>query len=149
MIYMDIVDKLINIMDDKKLNRIYFKDAGFEFEAEKTNETTYFSKNEDIINEDTNPLINNLSIKSKVSKEDVLGSIVKSPIVGTFYISAGEGKKPFIEVGTSVKIGQTLCIIESMKIMNEIQSQFDGIVEKIFIENGESIEYGQPIVSIK
>lgn len=149
MIYMDIIDKLIDVMDDKKLNRIYLKDGEFEFEAEKINETTYFSKNEGIINEEKKPLINNLSLKSKPTKEDILGSIIKSPIVGTFYISAGEGKKPFIEVGTSVKIGQTLCIIESMKIMNEIQSQFDGIVEKIFIENGESIEYGQSIVSIK
>ncbi|MDK2801983.1 MAG: acetyl-CoA carboxylase, biotin carboxyl carrier protein [Oscillospiraceae bacterium] len=146
---MDIIDKLIDVMDDKKLNRIYLKDGEFEFEAEKINETTYFSKNEGIINEEKKPLINNLSLKSKPTKEDILGSIIKSPIVGTFYISAGEGKKPFIEVGTSVKIGQTLCIIESMKIMNEIQSQFDGIVEKIFIENGESIEYGQSIVSIK
>lgn len=147
--YIDIIDKLIHIMDDKKLNRIYLKDGNFEFEAEKTNETPCFPKSSGEIDEDKTHLINNLSLQPKTVKQEVLGSIIKSPIVGTFYISAGEGKKPFMEVGTSVKIGQTLCIIESMKIMNEIQSQFDGIVEKIFIENGESVEYGQSIISIK
>lgn len=73
---------------------------------------------------------------------------VKSPMVGTFYRSASPGAKPFVEVGTLVKEGETICIIEAMKILNEIEADKSGIVSKILCENGQAVEYGQPLYLI-
>ena len=75
--------------------------------------------------------------------------IIKSPIVGTFYTSSSEDGAPFIEVGDEVKKGQVIAIVEAMKIMNEIESTVDGLVEEILVENQEIVEYGQPLVLIK
>ncbi|MSQ21084.1 MAG: acetyl-CoA carboxylase biotin carboxyl carrier protein [Betaproteobacteria bacterium] len=77
-----------------------------------------------------------------------LGHIVKSPMVGTFYRAAVPGAKPFAEVGDNVKAGQTLCIIEAMKLMNEIESNKDGVVKAILIESGQPVEYGEPLFVI-
>ena len=73
---------------------------------------------------------------------------VKSPMVGTFYRSASPGAKPFVEVGDIVKEGDTICIIEAMKILNEIESDKSGVVRKILCENGQAVEYGQPLFLI-
>lgn len=74
--------------------------------------------------------------------------IVKSPIVGTYYSSPGPGAEPFIAVGAHVEQGQVLCIIEAMKLMNEIESDVAGEVLKIFVENGQPVEYGEPLFGI-
>ncbi len=73
---------------------------------------------------------------------------VKSPMVGTFYRSASPGAKPFVEVGDIVKQGETICIIEAMKILNEIEADKSGTVGKILCENGQAVEYGQPLFLI-
>lgn len=75
--------------------------------------------------------------------------IVTSPIVGTFYHSPSPTAEPFVKLGDQVNTGQTLCIIEAMKLMNEIQSDVSGTVVKIFVENGQPVEYGQPLFGIK
>ena len=77
------------------------------------------------------------------------GHAVKSPMVGTFYRSASPGAKPFAEVGTVVKEGETICIIEAMKILNEIEADKSGTVTKILSENGQAVEYGQPLFMIE
>jgi len=76
------------------------------------------------------------------------GHIVKSPMVGTFYRSSSPGAKSFIEVGQNVAVGDTLCIIEAMKLMNEIESDAAGTIKAILIENGQPVEYGQPLFVI-
>ena len=76
------------------------------------------------------------------------GHLVKSPMVGTFYRAASPGAKPFIEVGDSVEVGDTLCIIEAMKLMNEIEADKAGVVKQVLAENGQAVEYGQPLVVI-
>jgi acetyl-CoA carboxylase biotin carboxyl carrier protein len=76
------------------------------------------------------------------------GHIVKSPMVGTFYRSPSPGSPAFIEVGQTVSDGQTLCIIEAMKLLNEIESDAAGVVKKILVENGQPVEYGQPLFVI-
>ena len=73
---------------------------------------------------------------------------VKSPMVGTFYRSASPGAKPFVEVGDIVKEGETICIIEAMKILNEIEADKSGAISKILCENGQAVEYGQPLFLI-
>jgi len=78
----------------------------------------------------------------------VEGHIVKSPMVGTFYRSSAPGAKPFVEVGQTVKTGETVCIIEAMKLLNEIESDHDGVVKAVLVENGQPVEYGQPLLII-
>lgn len=73
------------------------------------------------------------------------GRIIKSPMVGTFYRAASPGAKPFVDVGDAVKPGQAVCIIEAMKIMNEIESDLEGRVVKMLCENGQAVEFGQPL----
>jgi acetyl-CoA carboxylase biotin carboxyl carrier protein len=74
--------------------------------------------------------------------------VVKSPMVGTFYRSASPGAKPFVEVGDTIKAGETVCIVEAMKILNEIECDKSGTVQKILCENGQAVEYGQPLFVI-
>ena len=76
------------------------------------------------------------------------GHVLKAPMVGTFYRSASPDAKPFIEVGQTVKEGQTICIIEAMKLMNEIEADASGVVKAILVENGQPVEYGQPLFII-
>ena len=73
------------------------------------------------------------------------GHVVRSPMVGTCYRSSAPGAKPFVEVGQSVKAGETLCIIEAMKLLNEIEADRDGVVKTILVENGQPVEYGEPL----
>jgi acetyl-CoA carboxylase biotin carboxyl carrier protein len=77
------------------------------------------------------------------------GHIVKSPMVGTFYRSSSPGAKAFVEIGTQVKEGETVCIIEAMKILNEIETDKAGTITKILCENGQAVEYGQPLFVIE
>ena len=78
-----------------------------------------------------------------------VGHTVKSPMVGTFYRSSAPGAKPFAEVGSTVAVGDTLCIIEAMKLMNEIESDKAGVVKAVLVEAGEAVEYGQPMFIIE
>jgi acetyl-CoA carboxylase biotin carboxyl carrier protein len=77
------------------------------------------------------------------------GHVVKSPMVGTFYRSASPGAKPFVEIGSQVKQGETVCIIEAMKILNEIETDQAGTIIQILCENGQAVEYGQPLFVVE
>jgi len=81
--------------------------------------------------------------------EEVAGHVVKSPMVGTFYRAANPGAPPFIEQGAVVQAGDTLCIIEAMKLLNEIEADVGGTVTKILVDNGQPVEYGQPLFVIE
>lgn len=76
------------------------------------------------------------------------GHVVKSPMVGSFYRSPSPGAKSFVDVGQSVKEGETLCIIEAMKLLNEIESDKSGVIKAILVENGQAVEFGQPLFII-
>jgi acetyl-CoA carboxylase biotin carboxyl carrier protein len=77
------------------------------------------------------------------------GHVVKSPMVGTFYRASSPGAKPFVEVGASIKEGEAICIVEAMKILNEIEADKSGTVTQILVENGQPVEYGQPLFVIE
>ncbi|MET0383658.1 MAG: acetyl-CoA carboxylase biotin carboxyl carrier protein [Burkholderiaceae bacterium] len=77
------------------------------------------------------------------------GHVVKSPMVGTFYRSASPGSKPFVEIGSAIKEGDPICIVEAMKIMNEIEADVAGTVSKILVENGQAVEFGQPLFIVE
>jgi len=76
------------------------------------------------------------------------GHVVKSPMVGTFYRSSAPGAKPFVEIGQTVNAGDTLCIIEAMKLLNEIEADQGGVIKTVLVENGQPVEYGQPLFLI-
>lgn len=76
------------------------------------------------------------------------GHVVKSPMVGTFYRSPSPDAKPFVDIGSSVSSGDTLCIIEAMKLLNEIESDHSGVIKAILVENGQPVEYGEPLFII-
>lgn len=81
--------------------------------------------------------------------EPVKGHVVKSPMVGTFYRSASPGAKAFVDIGSQIKEGEPICIVEAMKIMNEIEADKTGTVTQILVENGHAVEYGQPLFVIE
>lgn len=87
--------------------------------------------------------------KENVNEENVpAGKVVASPLVGTFYVAPAEDAEAFVQIGDTVKKGQTLAIVEAMKLMNEIESDYDGTVAEVLVENGAPVEYGQPLFRI-
>ena len=91
--------------------------------------------------EETEPVNND-------SDQEEKGNIVKSPMVGTFYSKPSPTSNPYVEIGKNVKIGDTLCIIEAMKLMNEIESEYAGKITEILVKDGEPVEYGTPLYKI-
>jgi acetyl-CoA carboxylase biotin carboxyl carrier protein len=86
---------------------------------------------------------------AEVGGAEIEMAVVKSPIVGTFYRSSEPGAAAFVEIGANVKKGQVLCIIEAMKLMNEIDSEFDGEIVNVYVENGQPVQYGERLFAIK
>ena len=80
--------------------------------------------------------------------EEKPGRLIKSPLVGTFYVAPAEDADPFVAVGDTVKKGQTIAIVEAMKLMNDIESDFDGVIQEVLVSNGETVEYGQPLFRV-
>ena len=93
--------------------------------------------------------ISSVEKTQEVSAQVVKGNIVKSPMVGTFYLKPSPTSESYVEVGKNVKKGDTLCIIEAMKLMNEIESEFEGTVKEILVKDGEAVEYGKPLFIIE
>ena len=89
-----------------------------------------------------------LTTEPPAAPAPVPGHVVKSPMVGTFYRSPSPGAKHFVEVGDAVKSGDIICIIEAMKLLNEIECDKDGVIKAILVENGQPVEYGEPLVVI-
>jgi len=86
---------------------------------------------------------------TELQKEEEILHTITSPLVGTFYRAPSPDSSPFVEVGSKVEKGQVLCIIEAMKIMNEIESDVSGVIKKILVENGQPVEYGEPLFLIE
>jgi acetyl-CoA carboxylase biotin carboxyl carrier protein len=89
------------------------------------------------------------SVTAAPAEEKITGHVVKSPMVGTFYRSAAPGGKVFVEIGQAVLAGDTLCIIEAMKILNQIEADKSGVITQILVDNAEPVEYGQPLFIIE
>lgn len=90
-----------------------------------------------------------IEVTGNAAGAEISGNMVKSPLVGTFYNAASPEDEPFVKVGDKVKKGQVLGIIEAMKLMNEVESEYDGTVEAVYVENEEMVEYGQPLFCIR
>ena len=95
------------------------------------------------------PVVEKTEKKQESETKEEQGNIVKSPMVGTFYLRPDPNSAPYVEVGKTVKKGDVLCIIEAMKLMNEIESEFDGTIAEILVKDGEMVEYGKPLFRIR
>ncbi len=152
---LSLVKKLIKIIESSDVNEIELEEAGVKIRVARNPQTTavittpvHHSANI------TQPQINSNIGQSdskveKTSEQNVKLHEVKSPIVGTFYRSSSPDSPSFVEVGSKVSTGNVLCIIEAMKLMNEIQSEVSGKIVKILVENGKAVEYNQPLFLIE
>ena len=146
---------LIKTVSDSELTELSYEENGTCIHLKKKKETVVVAENTTAV-----PLIGleNTQVKNQqiLKESDIVqqkdgepeGQIVKSPLVGTFYAAPSEDAAPFVTTGDSVKKGQTLAIVEAMKLMNEIESDFDGKVVEVYVENGQAVEYGQPLFRI-
>lgn len=143
------IQKLIDSMGDSKLT---------ELDIEFSDGTKISMKKDNLNNENatipqhvetTSTVISNVMVEEKTGIEVNNANIVKAPMVGTFYSKANPSAKPFVLEGDKIDKGQTLCIIEAMKLMNEIESEFDGEIREILVKEGEMVEYGKPLFKIK
>ena len=137
------IRQLINDFGNSKLSSINldFPD-GTKINMEKNNQEVV-----KIVNEPIKEVVEDYTnlTKNKIIEE---GNIVKSPMVGTFYIKPSPTSEPYVEIGKKVKKGDVLCIIEAMKLMNEIESEYEGEIKEILIKDGEAVEYGKPFFRI-
>ena len=109
-------------------------------------ETAKFAQVQSIIEEPRMEKLASIEINQKVEDNS---KIVTSPMVGTFYAKSSPNADPFVEVGSAIKKGDTLCIIEAMKLMNEIESEYDGEIIEILVKDGEMVDYGKPLFKLK
>lgn len=114
----------------------------------KTDEGCAFENKTDSESEHNLSAVAETTVSQVAEKKNFTGNIVKSPLVGTFYVAPSEEAEAFVQVGDKVKKGQTLAIVEAMKLMNDIESEYDGVVSEVFVQNGCMVEYGQPLFAI-
>ena len=146
---------LIKTVSDSELTDFDYEENGTRIRLKKKKETVVVSGAssnipvmglENIQTVENAAAVNTANTQADNSEPE--GLIVKSPLVGTFYAAPAEDADPVVSVGDPVKKGQTLAIVEAMKLMNEIESDFDGKVAEIYVENGQAVEYGQPLFRI-
>lgn len=140
--------KIIDKISEKEINYFSYEENEEKLVIKSNNEK-YVSVSPEANYIQTGKNDTNALDLESVQIEDSSLNKINSPIVGTYYSSSTEGGEPFIKVGDTVKKGQIIGIIEAMKIMNDIESPFDGIVESVDVENGQMVEYGQLLCQIK
>ena len=147
---------LIKTVSDSELTDFDYEENGTRIRLKKKKETVVVSgasSNVPVMGLENIRTVENVAAvntaNTQADNSEPEGMIVKSPLVGTFYAAPAEDADPFVSVGDQVKKGQTLAIVEAMKLMNEIESDFDGKVEEIYVKNGEAVEYGQPLFRVK
>lgn len=143
------IKKLIDFMEEKDLSVFELEVEGFKIKFSKNQQPVLPAGTiQQIIPSPENKDGSSAHTSDQTEDKDSRHNIF-SPMVGTFFRSSDPSSPPYTEIGESVKKNQTLCIIEAMKLMNEIESDIDGIVDEIFVENGKPIEYGQRLFAIK
>ena len=142
------IKKLVSLMEESKLNELEVElpdgtKVGMKKNNAKLDNTT---ENVQYL---TIPNPNTQIVETKKEEPQEEYKIVKSPMVGTFYSKSAPDAKPYVEVGSKVKKGDILCIVEAMKLMNEIESEFDGEIVEVCVKDGEMVDYGKPLFKLK
>ena len=128
-----------NLFDQNKVINNLVSNTSFDKQTIANQKTT--NDNIPVVNEPEAPQV------APLGRSDL--TEITSPMVGTFYRAAAPGEEPFVEVGNNVKVGQTICILEAMKLMNEIESEFNAEIVEILVENGTPVEFGQVLMRVK
>lgn len=140
------IKDLINAISNSKIDVFDYEENGAKLHLEKNTAVEVVATKSVA----QNALAKQENVKENVEQEEVLtGNTITSPLVGTVYLAPEEGAKPFVRVGDTVKKGQVVAIVEAMKLMNEIESEFDGVVTKVLVENEQTVEYGQPLFEVE
>ena len=140
------IKDLINAISNSKIDVFDYEENGAKLHLEKNTAVEVVATKSVA----QNALVKQENVKENIEQEEVLaGNTITSPLVGTAYLAPEEGATPFVQVGDTVKKGQVVAIVEAMKLMNEIESEFDGVVTKILVENEQTVEYGQPLFEIQ
>ncbi len=145
------IKELIKVFDESKIDKIELKNGDFEISMKKGLEKISKSVTSTIATsqvEEINSAVNENESTIK-SNETSKGELIKSPMVGTFYAAPAPDAPPFVNVGDTVKKGQTLCILEAMKIMNELEAEFDCKILEILVEDGQAVEYDMPLFKVE
>ena len=137
------IKKLIEMLQESDLNEIEVK------EGEESVRINRKKGDVEIPQQIVAPQVQRKEIVENVDEPEENLSFIQSPMVGTFYRSPAPGKPPFVEIGQRVKKGDTICIIEAMKMMNQVKSEFDGKIVDIKVENGQPVEFNESLVSIE
>ena len=137
------IKKLIEMLQESDLNEIEVK------EGEESVRINRKKGDVEIPKQIVAPQVQSKEIVENVDEPEENLSFIQSPMVGTFYRSPAPGKPPFVEIGQRVKKGDTICIIEAMKMMNQVKSEFDGKIVDIKVENGQPVEFNESLVSIE
>jgi len=150
----DELNKLINLLEEKNLTQFELEVEGFKIKLSRNvpgavNAQAGYVPAVSTVIPATTPGSPDQTVATPAAVEDNSIHYITSPMVGTFYRAPSPTSPPFVDVGDTVKKGQTLCIIEAMKLMNEIESDVSGVVVDILVENGKPVEYGQRLFAIK
>ncbi|MCJ7680280.1 MAG: acetyl-CoA carboxylase biotin carboxyl carrier protein [Candidatus Aminicenantes bacterium] len=143
------ITKLIDLLEERRISEFELEVVDFKVKISRGPKAPVF--NQPYPASAPAPNDENTSTAETVRQDEARGGlhIIRSPMVGTFYRSPDPSSPPFVEIGETALTGKTLCIIEAMKLMNEIESDIEGEVEEIYLENGQSVEYGQKLFGIK
>lgn len=158
-------EKIKQLMDDMGNSKLTSVDIefpdGIKIKMEKKNEVQVITTQDAVTSNVQNAIISNQSISTTVENSNVIketnitkienelnGEIVKSPMIGTFYSKPSPTSNPYVEVGTEVRKGDVLCIIEAMKLMNEIEAEVSGKIAEVLVKDGEAVDYGKPLFKI-
>lgn len=146
---LDTIKQLIDRVDRSGLTHFSLETEGFKLKLERqTPPAAVCLPGEVALSGEASAPQEPVDPGAKPAAPDICGTVVTSPIVGTFYAAASPEKPPLAKVGQQVKKGDVLFIVESMKLMNEINSELDGTVAEIYVRDGQSLEYGQPVLRI-
>ena len=148
---LDEIKELIKIFGKSKLERIQIKEKDFEIKMEKA--TNVVVEPATVNSVSTTPVVTTTAptpvVEEEVTTATPAGELITSPMVGTFYCAPSPDSPPFVKAGDSVRKGQTLCILEAMKIMNELEAEFDCKILEVLVEDGEPVEYDKPLFRVE
>ena len=134
--------ELIQVVSASDIGEFKYEEEAFKISLKK-------AKGKGLIVKQSEPVSAIAAVQQQKVEKSGDEKVIKSPLVGTFYAAPAENADPFVKVGDSVQTGKVLAIVEAMKLMNEIESEFDGTIQEILVENGEPVEYGQPLFIVK
>jgi acetyl-CoA carboxylase biotin carboxyl carrier protein len=143
---LELIEKLIQLLENSSLNQLEVEQEGFRVSLQKQPSGTVVSAMYPPASVPSAPAAPGVEVAAPVPET---GKAIEAPMVGTFYRAPAPDAPPYVEAGSSVSEDTVVCILEAMKVMNEIKSGIRGTIEKIMVENGQPVEYGQPLFTVK